>query len=324
MGKPRTTPISRLAPSGGSPALRPNAKKNSRSATTSARANSVIPSTCPKGRTLAGAFDYLSSLLPCYPPNKKMTKIETLRLAMLYIGDLSEVVQGFQETPEAGGETGQESDNALSPSADISLQTPTSSTISQGSGNSCASERCILDGISERSKATSPSIRSSLSRTSLLESTVRPRSVASPTNSDVSMAARSPMSLGSSSNTVKQPQCQPRTISPLRHDVLPAQVASPVHPQQAYQQQPQHLQHQSMQQPSHCQTRLQQAPLRSQCSATDTLAWPVTSQQNHDQCTIFPFATTQPSLYSPSGLGVRFDSAFPQTSSSHSAATTAA
>lgn len=44
-----------------------------------------------RGAKLAKGFDNLRSLIPCYPPNKKLTKIETLRLAILYIKDLSEI-----------------------------------------------------------------------------------------------------------------------------------------------------------------------------------------------------------------------------------------
>ena len=50
------------------------------------------PNPSRRGAKLAKGFDHLRSLIPCYPPDKKLTKIETLRLAIMYINDLSEIV----------------------------------------------------------------------------------------------------------------------------------------------------------------------------------------------------------------------------------------
>lgn len=43
-------------------------------------------------KNLAAAFDSLRSHVPTYPPGKKLTKIETLRFAMLYIVDLQQIL----------------------------------------------------------------------------------------------------------------------------------------------------------------------------------------------------------------------------------------
>ena len=50
------------------------------------------PNPSRRGAKLAKGFDLLRSFIPCYPPEKKLTKIETLRLAIMYIKDLSEIV----------------------------------------------------------------------------------------------------------------------------------------------------------------------------------------------------------------------------------------
>ena len=56
-----------------------------------------VPVLKPRSRrsvkSLIKAFDNLRSFIPTYPPGKKLTKIETLRLAMLYIQDLSNLLQ---------------------------------------------------------------------------------------------------------------------------------------------------------------------------------------------------------------------------------------
>lgn len=167
----------------------PRAPRRPNPAGRPAAAVAAAPYVCRRGRTLADAFDHLSSLLPCYPPNKKMTKIDTLRLAMMYIKDLRVVVQGFQDESEP--ET--ESEGLSSPSADVSLQ--------RNAANRGA-ERALSDGASDRSKPASPSLDSSRSS---LGDVQRPRSVASPSGSEISNKTFSNVSAHSRSIKAQSP-----------------------------------------------------------------------------------------------------------------------